>query len=174
MPTYDCPEDWLSDSSTLYMQIGGNTNYSVGNHIQKQQGGNVSNNVVNIPGCQKISAFGTYDWPAGDYCIIAVKCPPDFYPGHIGLHEEGDYIYHFYFCCRNDGLSSAPIKLPTTMPFYLYRFWGECQQVMDMTVTEEYIHFDTKDDQNSDEFYGSFAFVIVTTDYVDLRFCYYE
>ncbi|XP_021339182.1 uncharacterized protein LOC110440431 [Mizuhopecten yessoensis] len=89
---------------------------------------NATNNIVQLLSCDKMSEFGTYDWPAGDYCIFAAECSS-----------------------------------------------GDCQEVADMTVTEEYIHLDTEDDGNEDTFHGSIPLVfIVGTQYVDMRVCYYE
>ncbi|XP_033742436.1 uncharacterized protein LOC117328927 [Pecten maximus] len=124
-----------------------------------------------------MSEFGTYDWPAGDYCFLSTECPSDFQTGYIFLDEEDDIYdldFNMSFCCRNNGLSSVPIQLPTANPFYLFRFVGDCQEVIGMTVREEYIQFDTEDTDNFDELHGSHALVFLENAYLEMRFCYYE
>ncbi|GFO21129.1 Apextrin-like protein 2 [Plakobranchus ocellatus] len=108
-------------------------------------------------------------WPAGTYCINKMEeCPLFFEEGSIkwtdqgkggesttsGAVPNGQYTEastRLFYCCRKDAAVDEPADLPRAQPFYLYRFGGKCQQVNGMSVTEEFIRFDTVNVNNSDE-----------------------
>ena len=136
------------------------------------------------------SSFGP-DWPRGSYCINKAGrvCPSNFNLGSISWDEEdfrsqasasgempsGDYgesKTKLYYCCRDDGSVDEPVDMPRYQPFYLYRYQGECQKVVGMKATEEFIHFDTENSNNGDEKWG--AHPDVELDDIILRLCYYE
>ena len=125
-------------------------------------------------------------WPVGAYCIIrgASKCPGNFHSGSVFIDEEDEEFSGtnggvlqgqetIFFCCRNDGSPSTPITLPSSRPFYLYRFGGKCQQVKDMQVTPERILFDTENDNNEDEYDNDFHPDGKLED-VEIELCYYS
>ena len=123
-------------------------------------------------------------WPVGAYCInrVASKCPADFASGFIDFDEE-DTEYEgtrhgilpdmLFFCCRNDGSPDTPVTLPNSMPFYLYRFGGKCQQVTGMQVTPERILFDTENSPNKDWYENEFHPDGKIAD-VEMELCYYS
>ncbi|GFO18938.1 Apextrin [Plakobranchus ocellatus] len=102
-------------------------------------------------------------WPAGSYCINqgGRQCPLGFTSGYVDIDEEdtnfagssfGFRPRMLFYCCRNDATADQPISLPTTKPFYLYRFGGKCQEVQNMQVTSESMTFDTENDDNEDAY----------------------
>ncbi|BFZ14378.1 hypothetical protein BsWGS_17416 [Bradybaena similaris] len=100
-------------------------------------------------------------WPSGSYCFNKyLECPEGFSNGSIFWddHDLGsdenlvigtlpDGIFDrntmFNYCCRADGKASNGQEFPSSKPFYLYRYKGECQRINDMSVTEEVVTFDT-------------------------------
>ncbi|XP_050388442.1 uncharacterized protein LOC126807716 [Patella vulgata] len=97
-------------------------------------------------------------WPTGTYSLLkpVSGCPAGFKEGSITIHgvrtgflesfvqfgestppitagvlPDGTYdpYTRFRFCCRSDGYSDVPIRLPNTDPFVLFKYQGECQQV---------------------------------------------
>ncbi|KAK3585063.1 hypothetical protein CHS0354_004247 [Potamilus streckersoni] len=103
------------------------------------------------------------DWPQGDYCIFKYgTCPTGFEEGFVKWDDEDtqnrndwqgvlpDGVYNEdtlqRYCCRSDGLPTAPIILPTDKPFYLFQYKRDvCQQVANMVVTEEWLRWDDED-----------------------------
>ena len=125
-------------------------------------------------------------WPVGAYCInrVGSKCPADFQSGYIDLDEEdtefeiegnvhGALPDMLYFCCRVDGSPDIPITLPSSRPFYLYRFGGKCQQVKDMQVTPERILFDTENENNQDD-YENDVHPDGKLEDIEIELCYYS
>merc|ERR1711962_207007 len=111
------------------------------------------------------------EWPHGNYCVYKYDgedCPSGFTTGSITWDDEdydnvdenhgmlpdgsfpiGDYSDTTYnYCCRNDGSPDHEITLPTTRPFYLFPHSNACQKVSGMTSSEEWILFDTENDNN--------------------------
>jgi hypothetical protein len=109
-------------------------------------------------------------WRKGSYCINKKgNCPDRFDEGFIKWTEEernsnrtcngslpdgifnGTGITTISYCCRQDGSEDVPIYLPNSNPFYLYRYGGKCQQVHGMSVTKEFVVFDTENRNSRDE-----------------------
>ncbi|XP_059145216.1 uncharacterized protein LOC131932337 [Physella acuta] len=134
-----------------------------------------SNNFILLSFCTIAGGHQGPNWPTGSYCVMmyAGVCPPGFHDGSIYWDEEnnqyggryGGYIptagfgadSRIYYCCRRDGKPEKPMYLPTSKPFYLFRFGGVCQQVANMKLTPETIVFDTEDTGgNSDQYFGEY------------------
>jgi hypothetical protein len=106
----------------------------------------------------------------GTYCIYqrTSPCPKDFKSGSVTWEDEFQNnrnkkkgflpktehvgltsVTKIFFCCRNDGLKTTPMVLPTASPFYLLAHLSdECQQVRWAVSTSEWIYYDTEDDDN--------------------------
>ncbi|XP_046857428.1 uncharacterized protein LOC124450810 [Xenia sp. Carnegie-2017] len=89
-----------------------------------------------------------------------------------------DTVIHY--CCQTDGKWYEPIELPVTQPFYLLTSNSltspRCQMVKWATSEMEYISFNTKDDDNIDDFHEKHVFVNTSAG-LSLRklyFCYYK
>lgn len=146
---------------------------SVENHLQQPVlARERANNFVTQHFCIKSEtrSLGP-SWPRGSYCINKKrKCPSGFKEGYIRWDEEDDNILEtvegelpdgefnntdntsIEYCCRQDGPADVSMYLPSSDPFYLYRYGGKCQQVYGMNVTEEFLMFDTENTNNDDEF----------------------
>ncbi|KAH9512793.1 hypothetical protein Btru_038201 [Bulinus truncatus] len=74
-----------------------------------------------------------------------------------------------------DGPATRKILLPHRTAFYLLRFGGTCQSVYGMTVSEEYITFDTEDtfNQNNDQHSPPYP-DDGSLDNITFRLCYYQ
>jgi len=48
-----------------------------------------------------------------------------------GVLPDGSYNKNtkVEYCCRKDGSAERPIRLPSSAPFYLYKFGDACQEV---------------------------------------------
>ncbi|XP_019622103.1 PREDICTED: uncharacterized protein LOC109468288 isoform X2 [Branchiostoma belcheri] len=118
--------------------------------------GGVSRNTVKQRVCMKTTysdSEDNVDWPKGSYCLFKYRsCPEGFswgrlgFPGgtKTGVIPDGDVASdstEMEYCCRNDGVASLAIRLPSRSPFYLLRHGGECQQVDGATVREEWIEY---------------------------------
>ena len=143
MPISGCPDgyDWQLGYRYQDSDNTGNSNqWSDVNHFPST-GENVHNYF-----CMKTNEEGTNDWPAGEYCIYAKHgCPTGFSCGFIKWDDENNYNcnYHngtlpdgiydedtlIHFACRQDGDVDIEIELPTQTPFYLFKYYGECQRV---------------------------------------------
>ncbi|XP_786957.3 uncharacterized protein LOC581886 [Strongylocentrotus purpuratus] len=111
------------------------------------------------------------DWPQGNYCIYRWdgSCPSGF------VTDQDTYIYwddedssnansfggvlpdgvyngntRMQFCCREDGVTSLGMSLPTDNTFYLFASSTTCQEVAGMTVTPEWFRWDNEDSSNAD------------------------
>ncbi|KAH9489481.1 hypothetical protein Btru_049369 [Bulinus truncatus] len=130
-------------------------------------------------------------WPEGSYCIHKfLKCPDLFREGSIFFDEEninheskfndllpsGVYSHdtELNFCCRRDGDPNTPMYLPTSRPFYLYRYGGKCQQVSGMNVINEYIVFDTENSPENQDKYTRTYHPDGQLNDVRVELCYYE
>ncbi|XP_065836576.1 uncharacterized protein [Oscarella lobularis] len=149
----------------------------------------VTNNVRN----SLVDLSQHFPWPTGSYCILKkINCPTGFKNKEIfwddedtshnwfqGTLPDGTYNYdtRMEFCCRNDGLTSTPMYLPTETPFILMPTSPACQQVVGMTVEQEWIVWDDENTDNDD--YNSPTqprpYDSWPTRYEhQLHFCYYE
>merc|ERR1711976_184078 len=116
----------------------------------------------------------SYDWPAGNYCIMKMgECPTGFDSGSITWDDENDFNANgrknagapdgvfaddttVEYCCREDGSAARGIKLPISRAFYLLRYKGEtCQKVAEMNVKEEVVQWDDEDTGNSNSKSGA-------------------
>lgn len=148
-------------------------------------------NFLSLHFCVKSDVNSTSPfWPSGSFCINKKgNCPSGFSQGSLKWDEEDDgenmtksfsgtlpdnedNYSVLYFCCRGDNNPNIPIFLPKGDPFYLYRYGGKCQQVHGMKVTEEFVHFDTENDKNSDARAG--VYPDGTINDIRLELCYYE
>ncbi|XP_070202742.1 uncharacterized protein [Littorina saxatilis] len=79
------------------------------------------------------------------------------------------------FCCRDDGASDQAIKVPIRRAFYLMRYKGPCQQVAEMTVTEEVVQWDDEDNVNFNKESGAYPLDTARdpTNH-ELHFCFYK
>ena len=146
---------------------------------------------INLEFCEVTQQFNTARWPRGSFCInhiIHQECPRGFSPGFVGLDTDdydaasetrtnvadgsSSHVY-LHFCCQNTGSLTVPIKLPTSSPFLLYRYRGECQPVQGMRVSEEYIRFDTEDTGNGDSLFNTHPDVDMSGTAITLHLCYY-
>ncbi|XP_041462169.1 uncharacterized protein LOC121413421 [Lytechinus variegatus] len=143
--------------------------------------------------CMKTSTSGSSRWPAGDYCIYKKwACPSGFQEGYIywddedssnintqrGTLPDGEYTNDtkYKFCCRDDGVVSQAINLPTTDNFYLFAVGDTCQQVAGKTVVSEWFYWDNEDSSNADIQSGEHPYLGVTASggNIKLTFCYYN
>ncbi|XP_059145207.1 uncharacterized protein LOC131932330 [Physella acuta] len=130
-------------------------------------------------------------WPRGSYCINRKgdKCPSGFETGSVAWNEErtgsaaavsgtlpdGTFAVgsaKIFYCCRNDSSPYDTVYLPTARPFYLYRFGGNCQEVVGMKVTAEEMTFDT-DSTNTDAYDNEYHPDGQIND-IQMQLCYYE
>ena len=141
--------------------------------------------IFNVTGNQsKEEATGPIQWPAGSYCINRAggRCPRGFSSGYLDIDEEDTGHIRkvkaplpdvLFFCCRKDGPATNPVRLPAQNPFFLYRFGGKCQAVLDMQVRAESVTLDTENVNNSDGYENEFHPDGHVED-VRLELCYYS
>eukprot|EP00057_Strongylocentrotus_purpuratus_P009486 XP_011663960.1 PREDICTED: uncharacterized protein LOC580197 [Strongylocentrotus purpuratus] len=135
-----------------------------------------------------------WTWQPGSYCIFKYgdKCPPAFTEGWIYWDDEDssnqnsfggavpDGVYdrntRYNFCCRSDGVTDRSIFLPTDDNFYLFSQFENCQQVDGMTVTKEWIYWDTDDYDTEDSMSSVHPHPGVSSNgrNINLNFCYYQ
>ncbi|XP_045197025.2 uncharacterized protein LOC123551856 isoform X2 [Mercenaria mercenaria] len=132
------------------------------------------------------------DWPAGSYCIYRKggSCPTGFESGYIQMDDaptsrvnttEGelpDGVYgnntRWEFCCRRDGFTKTPIKLPTKHPFILF-MKSSCQVVEGMQANMEYFNWRSDTADGNNKFGGSLPYYFKFTEsQFNLYFCYYS
>ncbi|WAR03074.1 hypothetical protein MAR_009632 [Mya arenaria] len=142
---------------------------------------------------KNIPSFTSCDtsWPKGSYCILMYggSCPSGFQSGFIQWNNEDngnknarggtlpDGVYdsdtRIYFCCRNDGLTSTAISLPTDQPFILVRISTACQTVYGMGVTEVFVQWDEDDVDDASDPGGLHPYADDGFYNLRLYFCYY-
>ncbi|CAG2230279.1 unnamed protein product [Mytilus edulis] len=138
--------------------------------------------------CTKTISSGSGSWPRGNYCIGRYDgvCPSGFCPGFIYWDDEDngngnrksgvlpDGVYNrntkINYCCRSDGSSYNYITLPTSKPFYLYKYTSTCQRVRGMTVRQESITMDDENERNASSEGGCHPRKSGST---KVDFCYY-
>ncbi|XP_005108724.2 uncharacterized protein LOC101850601 [Aplysia californica] len=133
-------------------------------------------------------------WPRGTYCINkhdSRSCPYGFSSGYIQFDDEdGDRAtqtsgnvpeivadssyYRISYCCRSDSAPGFAISLPTENPFYLYRYKGTCQSVSGMTVSQQFMYFDTEDNSNGDRYENLIHPDGKANNDVRIELCYYR
>ena len=142
--------------------------------------------------CSFTESSGGRDWPPGSYCVARKggNCPSGFDEGSVYWDNEDEYNFNrvsgtlpdgvydcdtlIYYCCRNDSSIDVPIALPTATPFVLLRESASgCQQVQNMTVSEEWLFTDDENTSNENELSGHHPYVEGTTDF-KIFFCYYS
>eukprot|EP00057_Strongylocentrotus_purpuratus_P016342 XP_011670816.1 PREDICTED: uncharacterized protein LOC754760 [Strongylocentrotus purpuratus] len=136
--------------------------------------------VTTIPG-------SSWQWQPGSYCIYQYgsACPQGFTSGYIDWGYPDDYDQplinkgvlpsgtdtQINFCCRDDGVASQAIYLPTDASFMLLTRFGNCQLVHDMSVKKEW-HFWATDDESTQS--GDHPSDGVYNKGVNLIYCYYH
>ncbi|KAK3728715.1 hypothetical protein RRG08_041898 [Elysia crispata] len=148
-----------------------NIHSSAFSRMTRSQDGN--NHFFTVEFCEVTRQFNTAEWPQGSFCIHKLyheSCPAGFTQGAVQLDDDDNEQAgearnnvatsvnnpQFHFCCQNNGSASTPIQLPTSSPFLLYRFGGECQAVQGMTFSQEFLQIDTEDLLNLDNHSGSY------------------
>nr|QZH55018.1 ApeC-containing protein 3 [Branchiostoma floridae] len=143
--------------------------------------------------CMKTSSSeGKGIWQRGSYCIFKKwSCPSGFQTGYVywddedrgndntvsGYYPDGTYNADtgINYCCRSDGSIYNDIILPSSRPFYLFRFSSSgCQQVLNMRVTEEYYLWDDENTYNDDTSWGSHPYDSGDGRNHKLWYCYYQ
>ncbi|XP_012944012.1 uncharacterized protein LOC106013285 [Aplysia californica] len=143
--------------------------------------------------CVKANVGIWSDWPSGTYCINRYNdvCPDAFSHGYIQLDDEdvdrasqvngivpdiavNGSLYRVSYCCRSDSPPGVAISLPTKDPFYLYRYKGVCQKVIGMTVSQQYMYFDTEDHNNGDGYENPIHPDGKADNDVLIELCFYE
>ncbi|GFR86154.1 apextrin [Elysia marginata] len=150
-----------------------------------------SKRFVTMKFCEIVREVNTSPWPLGSFCINKIvqrSCPPGFVDGFVQFDVEdldreidgrndvvsdGDTHVKLFFCCQSSGSASTPIKLPPSRPFMLYRKGGQCQRVQEMSVSAEYLQFNTEDYNNVDELSGSHPDVDQPGTVLKFHMCYY-
>ncbi len=129
-------------------------------------------------------------WPPGKYCIArrGGTCPENFIDGDIFWDNYGTVPMEFqrpvpdkvgrtdtgiYFCCRSDAQASNPIFLPAAVPFGLYRYGGTCQEVMQTTVHDYVVTYDTDNDYDDSSCNGNHPDTESCNDDPKVHFCAY-
>ncbi|CAG2214853.1 unnamed protein product [Mytilus edulis] len=66
-----------------------------------------------------------------------------------GVLPDGNYGRNtkIQYCCRSDGSAYSYINLPTSKPFYLYQYTSTCQRVRGMTVSQESVKMDDRNNR---------------------------
>ena len=189
MPTRGCPSGW----STGWRYQDNEDNHNMNS---KSRGINfrmrvVINRNLNMYYCVKTYRRPGYtSWPSGTYCIAKKgSCPRRFSEGSVFWDDEDyrnqnsrygtlpDGIYNqntkIRFCCRRDGSVNTSIRLPTTRPFYLYRYGRRCQRVHGMRVVNDYIRTDDEDYHNINSCIGAHPAGSCGRN-IRINFCYYS
>ena len=122
--------------------------------------------------------FWTVGYTGMIVCLIILWKTTRF-RGSSGTLPSGTYDRNtqIEFCCKKDGYSHLPIKLPNQDPFYLLRYGDSCQQVEGMTVTEEWVYWAGVNTVNWDSQGGVYPYRERSSYpeiYTRLFYCYYE
>ena len=79
-----------------------------------------------------------------------------------------------FYCCQTEGQWYNPVELPTEKPFYLLPYkTPNCQRVLWMVSSLEYITYDTENDVNGDEFIGHHVYTDKVESLPKIFYCYY-
>lgn len=199
MPETGCPSatdctDWDTGFYKFYTERDNNHNkVSNSSHlatpVQEKEG---NKTYMYQRFCYVTSQYPNPAWPNGTYCINRGinPCPSGFDEGWIHYDEEDtdhtmwpivggvppyrSYVGNIFYCCRADGPHDTPIILPTSQPFYLYRYQNSCQLVAGMTAQEEYMLFDTENDNNRDNSDRDNYHPDSSMNDVNITLCYYH
>ena len=167
-PASGCPPEWSNGYRKQDTQNTRNSN-DWSEDVETRLHVSLDHHFITTYYCSKTKVTTEeFEWPKGRYCIAkSGPCPIDFHSGYIhwddadiknknevwGVLPDGKYDKNtqIEYCCRSDGLPSEPMPLPTDMPFVLYRYGGTCQEVLGMTVHQDYIKWDDEDFMNKDK-----------------------
>ncbi|KAL4227861.1 hypothetical protein ACF0H5_013299 [Mactra antiquata] len=155
-PGVTCPSGFESGSMTLYPKAGvlHDQTQSPGSYLHLSPGYTAGQLVHNV--CTRTNPSGTYEWPAGEYCILRYNgnCPTGFFDASITMFGENaatvigtvpDGIhtttFEYKLCCRDDYHVKEEIDLPIPDTFVLYKLGSECQRVKDRYVVESWYTF---------------------------------
>ena len=129
------------------------------------------------------------------YCIYKKgQCPSGMNEGSIRWDDEddpnkdsndkcctlpdGEYSKHIttiFYCCNGGGDWRKSIDLPINEPFYLLPYMSDnCQRVKEAISVLEYITFDTEENNNFDEFKGSYGYTTEIQGIPTVYYCYYK
>ncbi|KAF1744964.1 hypothetical protein MXB_4628 [Myxobolus squamalis] len=190
-PNDGCPKDGSWKTGFVYQNTEDDMNTN--SHSSSFHGkGRFTDKGIELRFCiQESNEINSTKWPNGSYCLYKYKkCPIGFEEGEdeksimqIPNQEGGilpDGVYNLTttlikFCCINTGDPAEAIKLPTDYPFYLFPATEKCQQIINMEMNEEWIHFDDDDEGNTDYTFGRVPYGInPQVDYnIILKLCYY-
>ncbi|XP_076113191.1 uncharacterized protein LOC143080917 [Mytilus galloprovincialis] len=190
-PKTGCPSEWAEGWRYQDNEDSNNINSvspSIGHHFFGTFGRNTK-----LYYCTKTTSSGSGSWPSGNYCFARYggSClsgfTTRFTTGFIywddednananskwGVLPNGVYDRNtkIYYCCKSDGSPYSYINLPTSKPFYLYKYTSTCQRVRGMTVREESIKMDDEDNQNNSSDGGTHP---KKTDTTEVYYCYYS
>lgn len=155
---------------------------------------NFSEDGISHEFCIKDDFEGEGGWPPGQYCIYkrGPLCPDGLEQGFViwddentdnqddkgGALPEGEYTEDtkIFFCCSDKGVKDSQISLPAKKPFFLFAYKSvNCQKVLNMKVTSEFIKFDDEDRGNADYEEGAYPYGIHQFQKDHMLFlCYYE
>ena len=189
MTTRGCPPGWRT--GWRYQDNEDNRNIN-----SKSRGINSRMRVVINRNLKMYYCVKTYNgprypsWPRGTYCIAKKgRCPRGFRVGSVFWDDEDNRnrnsrygtlptgIYNrntkIYYCCRSDGSYNTYIRLPTTRPFYLYRYGSRCQRVSGMRIYNDFIRTDDEDNRNINSCAGAHPAGSCGRN-IRINFCYYS
>jgi len=195
-----CPHgssvEWETGSRTQVTERGSHASESI--HlagIEPQS----STHIVQLF-CMKMAypQDGDFQWMPGKYCIFKKgDCPNKFQEGYIlwddaapyfstdirqtfkGVLPDGEYNHNtkVFYCCRTDGAAHISINTPSSAPFYLMKFGDVCQEIDEMTVTEEWVQWADEKTANANDQGGAHPKLIRSgrnSVYSRLYYCYYQ
>ena len=146
---------------------------------------------VTVELCEALHQYNSEEsWPQGSYCVHKLNykpCPVGFEEGSVVVNTEtwkptGEGRNHVAdgavdprigFCCRNSSTPKTPVRLPVNSPFLLYRAGGECQAVLGMSVSDEFLQVNTEDTDNKDQLTGQLPDIDHNGSMFKFHLCYY-
>ena len=95
-----------------------------------------------------------------------------------GILPDGTYNHdtEIYFCCRHQGNWYDPIELPVSVPLFLLPYNSKnCQRVKWAMSKQQYIIYETENEQNRDNFHQRHAYAEnIGNNLPKIYYCYYE
>ena len=188
-----CPEGIWANGTRHHDTVDRYPNNEWSNGFENTTMSSLFYNNVDLRFCSKVMEFDedAMDWPQGAYCFFKkFDCPVGFDTGHYYIDDEyffngnwysgtlpdGEYRKktRYHFCCRDDGVVSKPIFLPTQKPFLLMPVGPACQTVSGMRSHLHYLKVDSMW-KGWSVMTGKVPFSTVnSTNRWTLYFCYYD